>query len=46
MWDVWGDGTEPVATGLTETEMRHMVDNDDTETLYGQDENGNEYEGD
>lgn len=47
MWAVWGDGGDgPVAEGLSETAMRRMVDDDETHTLYGENEATDElYEG-
>ena len=45
VWTVWGDSRTPVAEGLSEEEMRMMVDGDKSFTLYGVDENDNYYEG-
>lgn len=45
MWTVWGDGTDPIATDLAEDRMRELVDADTTGALYGEDTDGETYEG-
>lgn len=44
-WSIWGDGVEPVYENCTYSEMKEIVDEDSTDTLYGQHVDGQTYEG-